>query len=98
MSQVFNFLSENAILSAIVSSAIISAVVWVVRFAHTACQKTKIHKFLVDSAQLTGHRFRSTQAISAATKITESRVEQLCQLHPKIRRSGAEKQVWTLID
>ena len=57
----------------------------------------KIYAFLLQSKTGTEWTFRSTHAISSHTKISESRVEELCSKHPKIKRNENEKQSWKLI-
>jgi hypothetical protein len=56
----------------------------------------KIYTFLLQSKTGTEWTFRSTQAISSHTKISESRVEAICSKHPKIKRNEKEKQSWKL--
>lgn len=56
-----------------------------------------IYQFLLTSKAGTAFTFRSTEAISSHTKISEERVADLCSNHPKIRRNEKEKQSWTLV-
>ncbi len=57
----------------------------------------RIYTYLLESRAGTEWTFRSTHAISSHTKLSESRVENLCTKHPKIKRNEKEKQSWKLI-
>ena len=56
----------------------------------------KIYDFLRNSTAEGKWEFRTTQAICAATKISENRIAELCARHPKIKRNEKERESWRL--
>lgn len=90
------FISNNALVSALVAAVIVAAAGWVWKWRHDRRDSQAIYQFLLTSKAGTAFSFRSTEAISSHTKISEERVAALCSRHPKIRRNEKEKQSWTL--
>ena len=91
-------LTENALGSALVATAIVAAVSALWRRARDRRDADAIHRFLAESAEDTDFTFRSTEAIAAHTQLTEARVEALCAGDPRIRRSTGTKRSWRLVD
>ena len=58
----------------------------------------KIYNFLLESKMQGKYTFRSTEAISSNTNIPESRIEELCLKHKKIKRNELEKKSWRIVD
>jgi hypothetical protein len=86
-------------LPSLLSWTMIGAVVgWLCKMFRDARDGRKIYNYLRDSAATTSYRFRSTEAISCAVKLTESRVEHLSIKHRKIKRTTGQKQSWQLTD
>jgi hypothetical protein len=90
--------SENGLASTLTAAAIIGLIGWLWRLRQNRRDSQAILNFLTESTIKTPHTFRSTEAISSKTKITESRIESLCIKHPKIQRNEKEKQSWRLVD
>lgn len=93
-----NLISENALLSSLVAAAVLAVAAKFGMLIRDARAREKIYRFLLESSRTTAHRFRTTEAISSATKMPEARVEDLCNQHPRIRRNSAQRQSWTLVD
>ena len=93
-----DILGDNGLVSALVAAAVIAGVGAAWRWTRDRRDAARIHAFLTESARTTKHTYRSTTAITAATSVPEERVERLCLRHPRIRRSGGEKESWTLVD
>jgi hypothetical protein len=93
---VWKFVSENALVSGILAALVIALLGWLLKVARDGRDSKAIYDFLVRSASESGHTFRSTHAISAATKISETRVAELCSRHRKIARNEKEAQTWRL--
>ena len=93
LSQLLAFAQANGILSGTVVVAIIGGLYKIFRDWRDS---SAVISFLEESSTSSGYRFRSSEAISAATKISKSRVERLCIKHKRISRNGAEKESWQL--
>ena len=93
-----DFISNNALVSALVAAAIIASATGAWKWWHDRKDSEAIYKYLLSSKSATDWKFRSTEAISSHTKIPENRVAKLCSKHPKIRRNEKEKQSWTLVE
>lgn len=99
MDKLLDFVTNNNLSSALSTIAIMLALIfWIVKKCKNWSDSKKIYEFLLNSATTTDFTFRSTQVISSDTKIAESRVEELCIKHPKIKRNEKEKQSWRLIE
>lgn len=98
MSAILDILSNNALASALVAAAAITAVGGIWKWRHDRNDSEAIYNFLITSKSASGYTFRSTEAISSHTKISEKRVAELCIKHPKIRRNEKEKQSWALVE
>ncbi len=57
----------------------------------------KIYKFLRRSAKERGWAYRTTHAISSATKIPGNRISVLCNRDKRIKRNDKERESWRLI-
>ena len=93
-SGLWSFISENPLASAIVSTLIVALILWLVQKYRAKRDSEVIYEFLCQSKKEGKFEFRSTEAISAHTKFTEARVEELCCMHPKISRNKNERQTW----
>src|SRR5262245_663622 len=94
----FDFASSNQILSglAVVVVGSVFASLW--RAWRNRLHSNKIYAFLRTSADTTGYEFRSTEAISAATRLSEGRVAELAIKDERLARSTKEKRSWRLAD
>ena len=91
------FISNNALVSTLIAALVIAAAGGIWKWWHDRKDSQTIYEFLRTSKTGTDFTFRSTEAISSHTKISEKRVAELCSKHPKIRRNKKEKQSWTLV-
>ena len=103
MSSIIDFINNHAtasVISAAISAigAIIAVFFYVRKWLRDRRDSEIIYKFLLTSKLATAHTFRSTEAISSHTNISEKRVADLCCQHPKIKRNTRQKQSWKLID
>lgn len=98
MSRILNFVSTNALLSSLAAAAIVGGAAWVAKVRKDRRDSENIYNFLVASKAEAGFTFRSTEAIASHTKLSESRVAELCAIHPKIRRNQKQLQSWTLAE
>ena len=92
-----DFISNDALVSALIAAAVIAAAGGIWKWWHDRRDSQTIYDFLLTSKAGTDFTFRSTEAISSHTKLSEKRVAELCSKHPKIRRNEKEKQSWTLV-
>lgn len=97
MNAILETISNNQLVSGVVVAAVIAIVGAVLKWNHDRRDSKKIYNFMLKSKSGTDYIFRSTEAISSATKISEKRVAALCSNHPKIKRNEKEKQSWKLI-
>lgn len=97
LNQVFEFIKQNQVLAPIVTAAVLGTLGFLYRSYRKYRDGKKIYDFLLKSRTNTDFNFRSTEAISSATKIPETRVAELCSRHKKIMRNEKEKQSWQLV-
>lgn len=95
---VFSYISNNSLVSALIAAVILAAFTGVWKCFRDWRDSHKIYKFMIISKAETKFIFRATEAISSDTKIPESRVAELCSKHPKIKRNEKAKQSWQLIE
>lgn len=94
----FDFISDNAIISTIVATAIIGGLRWLINYRSDRRDSKLIYDFLVNTRPSSSYDFRSTTAIASNTRLPEFRVSKLCASHPKIRRNEKQLESWTLVD
>ncbi len=97
MNTIFETISNNQLISGLAVAGIIVIIGACWRWNHDRRDSKKIYDFMLESKSGTGFTFRSTEAISSATKISEKRVAELCSKHPNIKRNEKEKRSWKLI-
>lgn len=92
--EIFDVISNNAVFSGVA----ILVLAYIVKRAHKFIRDWRdgsaIYQYLAQSSIEADWRFRTTHAISAATKLSEARVQELCIGHSKISRNQLEKQSW----
>jgi hypothetical protein len=88
--------TDNPLASAIVAGLILAIIFWLIKEIKDKKDSQAIYQFLLDSQKKTEYTFRSTAAISSATRIPESRVAELCSRNKKIKRNELEKQSWKI--
>lgn len=98
MTEALQYISNNNLASALVAAVIFAIVGGLRKWYKNYRDSKKILDFMLRSKAETNFTFRSTEVISADTKISESRVADLCSKHPKIKRNEKEKQSWRLVD
>jgi len=77
--------------------AIAGTLVWLFKWFQNRRDRDKIYKFLRRSTKERGWAFRTTHAISSATKIPGNRISKLCNRDKRIKRNEKEKESWRLI-
>lgn len=97
MTEVFIYISNNSLVSALVAALILAVFAGAWKWFRDWRDSRKVYNFLLKSKNETKFTFRATEAISSDTKIPESRVADLCSKHPKIKRNEKEKQSWQII-
>ncbi len=97
VSAIIDIISNHQLVSAIVAAVVLALLGRAFTLYCDRGDSAKIYDFLLKSKQEMDFTFRSTEAISSATKISEKRVAELCSKHPKIKRNEREKQSWRLI-
>jgi hypothetical protein len=75
---IVKLITDNPLVSAILGGCIVALIIWAISTLKDARETKRIYEFLRQSTQNGEYTFRSTQAISAATYIPESRVGSLC--------------------
>ena len=98
MAEILQVISNNNLASALVAAAILAAIGGSWNWYRNYRDSKKIYDFLLNSQAETNYTFRSTEAISSHTSISESRVAELCGKHPRVKRNGKEKQSWRIAD
>jgi hypothetical protein len=96
--QTHNLITEKILVSAIVGGC---AVVFVLRAIKTVKDRrdsNRIYAVLHRFAQDGQHTFRSSGTISGITKLTESRISELCSRHPNIERKEHERHMWRVVN
>ena len=98
MGTIFDFLSNNALVSTLIAAVILAAVGGIWKSWRDRRDSDAIYKFMLASKGSTDFTFRTTHAIASHTKLPTARVALLCARHPKIRRNEKEKESWILVD
>lgn len=86
--------TDNPLVSAIVAALISAGILWLIKEIKDNKDSQAIYQFLLGSKEKTEYTFRSTAAISSATKIPELKIAKLCSRNKKIKRNELEKQSW----
>ena len=93
-----NWITKYRLVSAIVGGG---AVVFVLRAIKTVKDRRdsdRIYAVLRRLTQDGQHTFRSSEAISGVTNLTESRISELCSKHPHIERKEHERHMWRIVN
>jgi prenyltransferase beta subunit len=98
MTKALQFISNNSLASTLAAAVILAIVSGIWKWHRDHRDSKKIYDFMMKSKTETDYVFRSTEAISSHTKISENRVAELCSKHPKIKRNEKEKQSWRVVD
>ena len=86
----------DGIAEAIISGIVIAGIVVLSKSIFDYLATNKIIKYLQYSGESKSYRYRSSQAISSETDISEERVRNLCSRSKKIKRSSRDKESWRL--
>lgn len=98
MTNLLDFATNNNLGSGLATFVVIAFITWLWNKYRNWSDSKKIYAFLLTSKTETDYIFRSTEAISSHTQITENRVAELCSKHEKIKRNEEAKQSWQLIE
>jgi hypothetical protein len=93
-----NPINEKLLVSAFVGGC---AVVFVLRAIKTVKDRRdskRIYEVLRRLTQDGQHTFRSSEAISGVTHLTQSRISDLCSKHPQIERKEQERHMWRVVN
>jgi hypothetical protein len=93
-----NPINEKLLVSAFVGGC---AVVFVLRAIKTVKDRRdskRIYEVLRRLTQDGQHTFRSSEAISGVTHLTQSRISDLCSKHPHIERKEQERHMWRVVN
>jgi hypothetical protein len=96
--QIHNLIPEKLLVSTLVGGC---AVVFVLRAIKTAKDRRdskRIYEVLRRSTQDDRYTFRSSEAISGLTNLTQSRISVLCSKHPHIERKEHERHMWRVVN
>lgn len=92
MSDFFN----NGIVQGVLASLAVVLILGLFGWLKFKRDEKIVARFLKDSGVETNHRFRSTQALSSATNLSEERIRKVCSKSTRIRRNQKEKESWKL--
>jgi hypothetical protein len=67
---------------------------WEIKTAKDRRDSNRIYQFLCRSVKDGHYRFRSSEAISAATHLSVSRIADLCTKHPHVEHRAHERHTW----
>jgi hypothetical protein len=98
VTETIQFITNNNLASALVAAAIIGIIGGAWKWQRDHRDRKKILDFMLKSKSNTDFSFRSTEAISSHSGITENRVAELCSKHKQIKRNSKEKQSWRIVD
>ena len=94
---IWAFVSQNALVSAVVAGLIVALVTWLFVYFRARRDRNTIYAFLRQSAEGTDFTFRTTHAIAAATRIPEARVAELASRDTRLKRNEQERQSWRIV-
>lgn len=98
MNEALALISSNSLVSALVAAAVLAIFGGCLKWYRDYTDSNKILDFMRKSKSETKYTFRSSEAISSYTKLTQSRVEDLCSKHPMIMRNENQKQSWRMVE
>jgi hypothetical protein len=80
--------------SATVAVGALAFVLRAIKMARDRRHSNRIYVFLCRNFENGQYRFRSSEAISAVTNLSVSRIANLCGKHPHIERKEYERHTW----
>jgi hypothetical protein len=89
-----NLITEKLLASALVGGFGVVFVLGVIKTVKDRRDSNRIYEVLRRFAQDGQHTFRSSGTISGITKLTQSRISDLCSKHPNIERKEHERHMW----
>jgi hypothetical protein len=89
-----HLITKYVLASTIVGGCSVVFVSWAIKTGKDRRDSNRIYQFLCRSVRDGQYRFRSSEAISAATNLAISRVADLCSKHGHIERKEHERHTW----
>src|SRR5215831_11493190 len=83
---------------AIIGAGPVVFVLLAIKTAENRRDSNRIYQFLRRNVKDGQYRFRSSEAISAATNLPVSRIADLCTKHPRIEQKAHERHTWRVVD
>lgn len=87
---------ENGIVQSVIAALILTGIAFLYKRQQFRNDEAKILNFLNESSETTDHTFRSIEAITSETNLSEERVKTICDTSSKITRNKKEKESWRL--
>lgn len=87
---------ENGIVQGVLATLIGVLILGIIGWLKFKRDEKIVTEFLKNSGIETRHTFRTTQAISSATNLSEERIGKVCSKSTMIKRNQKEKESWKL--
>jgi hypothetical protein len=89
-------LSENSFVGALVSGLLIIFLVWLFKFFYKKYRANQVYKILENSLKEKNKNFLPTAYLAAKSDYTQADIESLCSHHKKICRNEKELESWRI--
>jgi hypothetical protein len=89
-----HLINKYLLAAAIVGACSVPSTVRAIRTAKDRRDSNRIYQFLCRSVKDGQYTFRSSEAISAVTNLTVSRIADLCGKHGHIERKEKQRHMW----
>jgi hypothetical protein len=93
-----NLITEKLLAPALVGGFGVVFVWGVIKTVKLRRDSNRIYEVLRRFAQDGQYTFRSSEAISGVTNLTQSRISDLCSKHPNIERKEHERHMWRVVN
>lgn len=90
----WDLLSKNSFLGALVSGLLILLVGWLIKLAVTKHRSNRVYNILKSGLSGKKKSYLPTAFLSSKTGYTQSQIELLCSHHKKIVRNEKELESW----
>jgi hypothetical protein len=93
-----NPITEKLLASAIVGGGAVVFVLRAIKAVKDRRDSNRVYEVLRRLAQDGRYTFRSSEKISEITNLTQSRVSDLCSMHPHIERKEHQRHMWRVVN
>jgi hypothetical protein len=93
-----HLISKYLLVSAIASGCFVVFILWAIKTAIDRRDSSLIYQFLRRNVEDGQCRFRSSEAISAVTSLSVSRIADLCTKHPHVEQKAHERHTWRVVN